>query len=232
MWNDPNTQLNGRQGHSQQGVDIFGLPYYADNFYGVQCKGRNANYNSRLTQKDVIAECNEANDKFNPGLEALVVATTSARDPKIQEQCRNLTKNHTYPFKVSVWSWDDIEEEIQYRSELMEKYYPNVKPEQMPDSLIMDYTSIDDKIYAFFTRPNIQKAISYDYRHFLYQVVSELADNVFSKGKATHVKISFNDSSLVTEDDGIEFNPLQLIEKGGRGGAFTFKKKLVNLETR
>ena len=64
MWNDPNTQLNGRQGHSQQGVDIFGMPYYADNYCGVQCKGRNANYNSRLTPEEVIAECNEANDRL------------------------------------------------------------------------------------------------------------------------------------------------------------------------
>ena len=113
MWNDPNTQLNGRQGYNQCSVDIFGFPYYAKAYHGVQCKGRNANYNSKLTIGEVDAECNDAEAHFSPGLEALVGATTSPRDPKIQEYCRNLSISHTYkylrklfqdcPISLSVW---------------------------------------------------------------------------------------------------------------------------------
>lgn len=228
MWNDPNTQLNGRQGHKQCGVDIFGWPYYANAFYGVQCKGRNVNYNSRLTKDEVDSECNDAEKHFRPGLESLVVATTSARDPKIQEHCRNLTSSHTYPFKVSVWSWDDIEEEIPYRPELMNKYYPFVKVEQMPESIVIDYTSIEDKVHAFFSRPNMRSAISYDYRHYLFAIVSELADNAFSKGKARKVRIEFTDSTLIIADDGVPFNPGDLLKKEGHGGTYTLKK-LKNL---
>lgn len=224
MWNDPNTQLNGRQGHRQMGVDIFGFPYYANIYHGVQCKGRNANYNSKLTTDDVDAECKDAENNFKPGLESLVVATTSPRDPKVQEHCRVLTKDHTYPFKVSVWSWDDIEEEIQYRPEIMAKYYPSAKTESMPDCIVIDYTFVQDKIHAFFSRPTIQQAISYDYRHYLFPIVSELADNSFSKGKARQVMIEFKDSTLILIDDGEEFNPEMLLEIEGNGGAYTLRK--------
>lgn len=224
LWNDPNTQLNGRQGHKQMGVDIFGLPYYASVYHGVQCKGRNKNYDSKLTTIEVDAECNDAEKNFRPGLESLVVATSSPRDPKVQEHCRNLTQSHTYRFKVSVWSWDDIEEEIQYRPELMHRYYPNIMVENMPNSIVIDYTFVDDKIHAFFSRPNMQNAISYDYRHYLYAIVTELADNAFSKGKAERVTIEFKNSTLVIKDNGAPFNPEILLETGGQGGAYTLKK--------
>ena len=224
MWNDPNTQLNGRQGNRQMGVDIFGFPYYANVFHGVQCKGRNANYDSRLTAAEVDDECKDAEMHFKPGLESLVVATTSPRDPKVQEHCRVLTKDHTFPFKVSVWSWDDIEEEIQFRPDIMAKYYPAIKPENLPDSIVIDYTFVDDKIHAFFSRPTIQRAISYDYRYYLFPIVSELVDNSFSKGKAGQVKIEFKDSSLSLTDDGCQFNPETLLSVDGQGGAYTLRK--------
>lgn len=224
MWNDPNTQHNGRQGHIQYGVDIFGWPYYANAYHGVQCKGRNGNYNSRLTTGEVDAECKDAEEHFRPCLESMVVATTSPRDPKIQQHCRELTHSHTYNFKVSVWSWDDIEEEIPYRPELMRKYYPNIKQEEMPDCIVLDYTSIDDKIHAFFSRPCIREAISYDYRHDLFAIVNELADNAFSKGKASKVRIEFKDSVLTIADDGSQFNPEDLLHNDGRGGKYTLKK--------
>lgn len=228
MWNDPNTQLNGRQGNRQMGVDIFGFPYYANIYHGVQCKGRNANYDSKLTIAEVDAECKDAEKNFKPRLESLILATTSMRDPKVQEHCRVLTSDHTYPFKVSVWSWDDIEEEIAYRPDLMAKYYPHIKSEYMPDCMVIDYTFVQDKIHAFFSRPTIQQAISCDYRHYLFTIVSELADNSFSKGKACKVKIEFRDSSLLLTDDGVQFNPETLLNSKGNGGAYTLKK-LKNL---
>lgn len=224
MWNDPNTQQNGRQGNRQMGVDIFGFPYYANIYHGVQCKGRNANYNSKLTTAEVDTECNDAENNFKPGLESLVVATTSPRDPNVQEHCRILTRNHTYPFKVSVWSWDDIEEEIQYRPDIMAKYYPNIPTETLPDRIVIDYTFVQDKIHAFFSRPTILHSISYDYRHYLFPIVSELADNSFSKGKAGKVMIEFKDSSLILTDDGEPFNPETLLYIKGNGGAYTLRK--------
>lgn len=224
LWNDPNTQHNGRQGHGQNGVDIFGLPYYASAYHGVQCKGKNANYCSKLTTKEIDDECKYAEEGFNPGLESMVVATTGPRDPKMQEHCRVLTHNHTFPFKVSVWSWDDIEEEVLYRPEIMRKYYPTTKIEEMPDSIVIDYTFVDDKVHAFFSRPSMRRAISYDYRHFMFTIVSELADNAFSKGNATSVKVEFKDSSLIIVDNGNPFNPEGLLHIDGRGGSYTLKK--------
>lgn len=224
LWNDPNAQLNGRQGQDQMGVDIFGFPYYAKGYHGVQCKGRNHNYDSRLTIGEVNAECKDADENFKPGLESLVIATTSPRDPKIQEHCRKLTLSHTYKFKVFVWSWDDIEEEIQCRPDIMSRYYPNVKMEEMPNTIVIDYLFVEDKIHAFFSRPKMQKAISYDYRHYLYAIVTELSDNAFSKGKAERVTIEFKDSTLTLTDNGEPFNSEELLRNGGNGGAYTLKK--------
>ncbi len=38
IWKDPNTQKNGRQGQSQNGVDIYGRPELREKWAGVQSK--------------------------------------------------------------------------------------------------------------------------------------------------------------------------------------------------
>lgn len=47
------------------------------------------------------------------------MATTSPRDEKLQQVCRDLNKSGKHRFTVSVWSWDDIEDELQYRSDIL-----------------------------------------------------------------------------------------------------------------
>lgn len=39
IWNDPNTQKNGRQGQPQHGVDIYGRPGEGHEWAGVQYMG-------------------------------------------------------------------------------------------------------------------------------------------------------------------------------------------------
>ena len=56
IWGDLDTQKHGRQGQSQNGVDIFGKPIYQEGYCGVQCKGKNNNYNSQLTIKELEEE--------------------------------------------------------------------------------------------------------------------------------------------------------------------------------
>jgi hypothetical protein len=41
MWGCPNTiKKNGRLGQSQAGVDVYGRPKNEDEYWGVQCKGK------------------------------------------------------------------------------------------------------------------------------------------------------------------------------------------------
>ncbi|MBK6607912.1 MAG: hypothetical protein IPG24_21140, partial [Leptospiraceae bacterium] len=37
-WKDDNTQIRGRSGQSQNGVDVYGYPNKSSALYGIQCK--------------------------------------------------------------------------------------------------------------------------------------------------------------------------------------------------
>jgi hypothetical protein len=105
---DPNAQLNGRRGQSQQGVDLFGRRRGSSAWVGVQCKVRS---NGQLTEKDVNDDLKAARS-FNPMLSELVFATTAPRDEKIQEHARILTEQNARDgigLEVSIVSWDDIQ---------------------------------------------------------------------------------------------------------------------------
>ena len=40
IWQCPEIQKNGRLGQNQNGVDIYGKPKGEDEYYGIQCKGK------------------------------------------------------------------------------------------------------------------------------------------------------------------------------------------------
>lgn len=105
---DPNTQLNGRRGQSQKGVDLFGRRSGSSNWVGIQCKVRNKGI---LTETDVNDDVKAAKS-FNPRLSELTFATTAPRDEKIQEYARILTEQNArdgIELEVSIVSWDDIQ---------------------------------------------------------------------------------------------------------------------------
>src|SRR5882724_13510920 len=92
IWCDPNAQ-NGRPGHAQHGVDVFGRPIYSSEFAGVQCKDKDGRLGSELLVPELVAECKKTT-KFSPRLDAFTLATTAPRDPSIQRKARELTKYH------------------------------------------------------------------------------------------------------------------------------------------
>jgi hypothetical protein len=71
-----NGKIHGRPGQRQHGVDIYGQPD-GTAYHGVQCKGRDGNLGSRLTETELRAEMKEAAD-FKPRLAHFVMATTVA----------------------------------------------------------------------------------------------------------------------------------------------------------
>lgn len=122
IWCDANTQLNGRSGQPQSGVDVYGKPIYTEFWAGVQCKDKDANLGSKLKASELSAECNKAKS-FKPTLNSFSLATTAARDKSIQEHARVLNAKKTYPFDIHVWSWDDIAAEILARPSILRSFY-------------------------------------------------------------------------------------------------------------
>ena len=123
LLNNPHTQLNGRRGQRQGGVDLFGRRGETTDWVGVQCKVRSS---SGLSEAELVAEVEKAKS-FNPKLKEFVVATTSKRDAALQEIARILSEVSMLGmgFSVNVYSWDDIRQELLSNEnlDLLQRYY-------------------------------------------------------------------------------------------------------------
>lgn len=109
MLGDPNTQMHGRTGQRQHGVDIYGFRDKDPNrLVGVQCKKSD----DPITKTELKAELTKAK-KFNPPIAEFIIVTTAPRDGKIQKIALELTNSlakTARPILVSVWGWQDVEE--------------------------------------------------------------------------------------------------------------------------
>ena len=116
IWGDPNAQKNGRSGQPQAGVDVFGK--HQGRQVGVQCKqtGKAALTVSVLEKEIAKVRGSAKKPGFSPQLDAFILATTASRDAALQKKARELS---TADFEVSVWSWDDIAEELLHRRLLL-----------------------------------------------------------------------------------------------------------------
>src|SRR4051812_38732769 len=85
IWNDPNTQKNGRQGQAQCGVDVYGRR--GGTWVGLQAKGKDNFTEQRVTVRELRAEVEKAKG-FTPNLGEFVLATTGPKDGKVEEAAR------------------------------------------------------------------------------------------------------------------------------------------------
>ena len=127
IWADPNTCQNGRQGQSQQGVDVYGCPGKGVKLAGVQCKGKDNYADKTLTEVEVKEEVGKAKD-FKPALSEYVIATSGVRDAKIQEVIRKISEEHKSQglFSVNVFFWDDIVLKLHDYPNLLSKHFPEI----------------------------------------------------------------------------------------------------------
>jgi hypothetical protein len=207
IWCDPNAQRNGRAGQAQAGVDVFGRPIYKNYYAGVQCKDKDGRLGSTLSEKQLLEECSNART-FTPALNAFTLATTAASDQAIQTVARNLNANHTYPFDVHVWSWDEIEAEISCRPTLIKAFYPSAPAFGEAPNVKIAVSAPKDQFFAFFSRPNLVSHLGHQLKESLVQLTYELCDNAFSHGGAHHIELSFDGVNLQIKDDGKAFNPI------------------------
>ena len=123
IWNDPGAQKNGRSGQAQAGVDVFSQRVGLN--VGIQCKQKNGLLRGTVTPDELKKEV-EAAKSFRPPLKSFILATTAARDARLQECARLLSEQHQDNglFTVEVWSWQDIWSELYRRKELLDRIRP------------------------------------------------------------------------------------------------------------
>ena len=109
IWRDPHIKKNGRSGQEQNGVDIVGMPFGENEYYGIQCKGKDDYINSKLTKTEIELEIEKAK-LFKPSLKYLYLATTANKDIKIEEFIREKNIEHIKNklFGIILFSWEDI----------------------------------------------------------------------------------------------------------------------------
>lgn len=125
IWQDPTTQANGRSGQKQHGVDVSGQPKRGSAWAGVQCKGKTYGYHAALTKKELHAEVEKAKT-FTPRLREFIVATTAPKDAAIEREARILSERlrRKRLFRVRVWGWEDVVQQMCRYPELIDKHYP------------------------------------------------------------------------------------------------------------
>ncbi len=128
IWNYPEIKKNGRLGQIQYGVDIYGIPYGENCFYGIQCKGKNEYLNSQFTEKEINYEIEKAK-KFEPKLKKLYFATTSTKNANIEGFVRkiNIENINNGFFEVHIFAWEDIVELIDENKKTYDWYLKNQK---------------------------------------------------------------------------------------------------------
>ncbi len=222
MWNCPNAHKNGRQGQEQKGVDIYGKPAWKDEIYGVQCKHKQ--YDKKLTIREIKAECEKAKS-FDEHLTLLYFATTDSQDSSLQESVRNLNNQKKYNFEIQIYSWNDIEEDLNSRPSIVKRFYREIyyssEYEAKETQVIMPRFNAKNNFYPFFYRESVRSNISEPVLRDIISLMYELSDNCYTHGHANQVKISRDGNKFILEDDGKEFNPIQQLK-----GDYTLTEKM------
>ncbi|MGB5821119.1 MAG: restriction endonuclease, partial [Saonia sp.] len=124
---DPRTQLNGRGGQPQCGVDVYGCrDRKTREWVAVQCKKSE----DQITKTELVKELEDAKG-FEPAISEFILVTTAPRDAKIQKEARLLTEelaDSERPIVVSVWGWEDIEERASEDADVWRSFDPNINP--------------------------------------------------------------------------------------------------------
>ena len=126
IWGDRHTQLYGRQGQRQNGVDLRGIDQQ-NKQCGAQCKGKRNWPPSKLTKDEIDGEIAKAK-KFRPKLDEFILLTTAPNDVTVQDHVAalNKSKSNGIDFRVEVYSWDEIRRRLSNYPDLLQKHYPTI----------------------------------------------------------------------------------------------------------
>ncbi|MDY0210608.1 MAG: hypothetical protein RBQ91_04285 [Acholeplasma sp.] len=130
-YNCQDIKKNGRQGQSQNGVDVYGYFEEIKGYFGIQCKGKDDYTNAVLSENEIETEIEKAKN-FKPQLKKFIFATTANKDTKIEEFVRNkdVENREKGLFSITLYSWEDITDLIKehkpvFDSYVYDKHYSN-----------------------------------------------------------------------------------------------------------
>jgi len=220
---DPATQKNGREGQSQNGVDVFGK--IGSFWWGIQCKGRQNYPPGAITWRELVAETRKAL-RFRPSLHAFVLATTAQRDALIQRAARRISAL-TRLNSVMVFSWDDICEELALRPHLVSALFANNHDglvrsnESGGASAIIVGGNIEAQVVCdeLFASPEVQRVTREELRSDLRVAAMELCLNARGHGGAQQCEAEITPFSFEISDDGAPFDVMSAIGVGRFTGA-------------
>lgn len=123
-WRNPDFTRHGRQGQSQDGVDVYGKDENG-HLIGLQCK----NTWSGVTERTVEDEVKKA-EAFRPTLAKLYIATTAPTDKTIQEFVRLLSDKRQRAgfFEVEILFWNDVWHDLTLEDERVYQHFPLLRP--------------------------------------------------------------------------------------------------------
>jgi hypothetical protein len=127
IWECPEIRKNGRSGQKQQGVDVYGIPKGENDYYGIQCKGKDDYANAVLTEKEIDSEIEKAKT-FKPSLKKFYFATTANKDSTIEEYVRikDLENRSLGLFEIHLFSWEDIVDLIEENKKTFDWFVKNI----------------------------------------------------------------------------------------------------------
>lgn len=158
IWMCSEIKKNGRAGQSQNGVDIYGIPFNEIGYYGIQCKGKDAYTNKQFDEKEILEEIEKAKD-FLPILRKLYFATTAVKDARIEEfiRIKNLEHQTKGLFEIHIFSWEDIVELIDENKATHDWYIRNQKFKSNKSIAI----SFENGSNEIILSPEFQKTTTY-----------------------------------------------------------------------
>lgn len=192
---DHGTDLHGRSGQPQGGVDVFGTDHRTGQMVGVQCKGRDdpaGQSAGHLSEKELWAEVAKA-ATFDPPINRYVILTTGANDVGLKAIAREITRIHARDgkFSVEVHAWDWIESHLAEHVDLAAGYgliavsQPSVAPSRMSPIAVaigarlaqaIDLMNVDRPDDDLFTVQRLASLAGYNSWHRLEDILDGVAD--------------------------------------------------------
>lgn len=171
-WRSPDFTLHGRQGQSQDGVDIYGHDQDGE-LVGLQCKNTLAG----VTEATIRSEVEKA-EKFDAALAKLYIATTAETDKNIQAVARALSQERKAQgaFTVHILFWNDVWHDLTLDDSRLYQHFPQLRPQAAASA----GPTHDQKLFGRFKTdlafdPSIRFLREHDFRGaFSYAAIKPL----------------------------------------------------------
>lgn len=225
------SQLVGRQGQQQYGVDV--LLTFPNFHEGVQCK-KFSFYTGELST-NAIDEIVEKATHFKPAISHLYIATTAPRDQKTQRHAAGLIKQ----FSTSIFAWEDFNETIPQYPSLIKKYFSEfiISPNSFDSydftnegitKIVHSSDAINREITDLIAKSSMSQNFGAEDSALIRSLLIEIAKNAFKHSKATKLEIAIHQNEIAMVYDGSQYDPYSLLnETHGRGGRWQIEEFLT-----